>query len=66
MIDPSIETRILELLRVSPMRQVDIVDAFPMTVYMDVGRAVRDLDRRGLITREKSGTTYIVRLKQED
>lgn len=61
-----IKTRIIELLRTGPMRQVDIVDAFSLDLYIDIGAAIRELDRRGLITREKSGNSYIVRLKGDD
>lgn len=61
---PAIETHIIELLRTGPMRQVDIVDAFALDQYLIVGATVRDMARRGLIAREKSGSTYIVRLKE--
>lgn len=58
-----IEQRILELLATAPMRQTDIVDAFPMELYIDVGHAVRSLDAQGLVTREKCGHTKMVKLK---
>lgn len=58
----AIETRILAFLRSGPMKQTDIVDAFPLNQYMDVGDAVRNLARRGAITRERCGSTYWVTL----
>lgn len=62
MIDLTIESRIIELLRAGPMRQTEIVDAFPFDMYLIVGKVVRDMDRRGLITREKAGRSYLVSL----
>ena len=59
-----IERRILALLRTAPMRQVDIVDAFPGELYIDVGRVVRDMDARGLVARDKCGQTKMVRLNE--
>ena len=61
---PDIEKRIIELLHVAPMRQVEIADRFPGELYIDVGHAVRSLAARGLIEREKAGATYIVRVKE--
>lgn len=60
---PDIEKRILELLLSGPIRQVDIVDAFPLDAYLAVGRTIRDMAARGLIDREKAGATYIVTRK---
>ena len=60
-----IERRIVELLRGGPMRQVDIVDAFPGELYVDVGRVVRDMDARGVVMREKCGQTKRVWLKED-
>ena len=62
---PEIERRTLELLRAGPMRQVDIVDSFPMELYIVVGHAVRNLDAQGLIAREKCGQTKRVWLKED-
>lgn len=58
-----IESRIIELLRNGPMLQKHIVDAFALDLYTDVARVVRDLDERGLVTREKAGNSKLVTLK---
>lgn len=58
-----IETRITSLLRTSGMKQTEIVDAFPLEQYIDVGRVLRDMDTRGLVQREKLGSTKMVTLK---
>ena len=56
---------VLRLLHKSgPMLQTEIVDAFPMPLYIDVGNAVRALAGSGAIKREKHGSTYLVRLPE--
>ena len=54
------EQQILALLRTGPMLQKDIVAALPAKLYIYAGNAIRDMDARGLIRREKQGSTYIV------
>ena len=63
---PDLEQPILSLLRTGPMLQKDIVAALPMDRYVDVGPAMRDLERRGIVTREKRGSTYMVVLREDD
>lgn len=59
-----VEARVLTLLRAGPVRQCDISDHVPQTYYSDIGYVMRDLDARGIVTREKSGGTYVVRLRE--
>ncbi len=60
-----IEQRIIELLAQQPIKQSQIGDHFSMDRYLDVGHTVRDMAVRGVIVREKSGSTYWLRLKTE-
>ena len=62
---PDLEPQILALLRSGPMLQKDIVAALPMNRYLDVGPTVRDMEVRGIVTREKRHPTYLVTLKEE-
>lgn len=55
----------MELLAQQPIKQSQIGDHFPMDRYLDVGHTVRDMAARGMIDREKSGSTYWLRLKTE-
>lgn len=57
------ETRITSMLQAGGMKQTDIVDAFPMDQYIDVGHVLRDMEKRGLVQREKLGSTKMVTLK---
>ena len=57
-----IEERILAILSERDILQRDIVGRFPMEYYLEVGAAVRALARRGAITREKVGATYLLRI----
>ena len=59
---PDIEQDVLSILRFGPAKQSEIGDRFPLNRYLDVGYTVRDLAMRGLISREKAGSTYILRL----
>ena len=63
---PDIENAILALLRAAPMKQVEIVDRFPLNRYLEVGHAVRSLDAQGLVEREKCGATYMVRIREHE
>lgn len=57
-----IEAHIIELLRSGPMKQVDIVDALPLELYINVGRVIRDMDARGVVRREPCLPTKMVYL----
>lgn len=57
-----IEAQIVGILRPGPMRQCEIADRLPMELYVEVGHVIRDMAARGIITREKSGASYMVRL----
>ena len=58
-----IEAHITSMLQAGGMKQTEIVDAFPLDHYIDVGRVLRDMDSRGLVQREKLGNTKMVTLK---
>ncbi len=58
-----IEIRIISMLQDGGMKQTDIVDAFPLDHYHDVGCVLRDMDRRKIVQRMKQGSTKMVMLK---
>ena len=62
---PDLEQQILVLLRTGPMFQKDIMAALPMDRYMDVGPTVRDMEARGIVSRERRPPTYWVTLKED-
>lgn len=64
MTNEAVEQQIVALLRSGPMKQVDIVDAFPLDMYMVVAKVVRDMDARGIVVREKCGSTKMVTLAE--
>lgn len=55
-----VEARIIELLHAGPMTQADIVDAFPLDHYYLPPLVLRDMEKRGLVTREKYRNTKMV------
>lgn len=64
---PDIEQGILAILARGPVKQSKIDEYFELDRYTDVGNTVRDMAARGILTREKTGTTYILRIpSQED
>lgn len=59
---PDIEEGIIEILSNGPVMQAKIDEYFELDRYTDVGNTVRDMAARGILTREKVGTTYILRI----
>ena len=59
---PVIEQGIVAILRAGPVKQAEMGDYFPLDRYLDVSQTVRSMAARGVITREKCGATYLVRL----
>lgn len=62
---PDIEQGILAILARGPMKQAKIDEFFDPDRYTDVGNTVRDMAARGILTREKEGTTYVLRIPQQ-
>lgn len=58
------EQQILARLQNGPMLQKDIAASFPTQLYMQAGKVMCDMDRRGLIRREKCKHTNTVTLAE--
>ena len=62
---PDIEQDIIRILSRGSILQSKIDEYFPLDRYTDVGNTVRDMAARGLLTREKEKTSYVLRLNPE-
>lgn len=59
------EQQIISLLQDGPMLQKDIISALPTRIYMQAGNLIRDMERRGVIHREKYSSTRLVTLTRK-